>query len=84
MEDDFLWESTTVDEKEQELWNVLFEQIVKGNVIPEIGPECVHVGGKSSMPAIIMRVEQRINSKICHLSYNCWILYSKRLICKYK
>ena len=49
MEDDFSWEETTVDEKEQEQWNVLFEQIVKGNVIPVIGSECVHVGGKSSL-----------------------------------
>lgn len=27
MEEDFSWEETTVDEKEQEQWDVLFEQI---------------------------------------------------------
>ena len=56
MEDDFSWEETTIDEKEQEQWDVLFEQIVKGNVIHVFGPECVHVGGKSSLHFIIDKV----------------------------
>lgn len=32
MEDEFLWESTTVDEKEQEQWDVLFEQMIENRV----------------------------------------------------
>lgn len=34
-------------------WNILFEQIVKGNVIPVIGPEMVRIGGKSSAQFLI-------------------------------
>ena len=63
MEEDFSWEETTVDEKEQEQWNVLFEQIVKGNVIPVIGPECVHVGRKSSMQFIIDKIGNACGAK---------------------
>lgn len=36
-------------DKVEENWNVLFEQIVKGNVIPVIGPELVELGGKTSV-----------------------------------
>lgn len=34
-------------------WNILFDQIVKGNVIPVIGPEFVHIGNKSSTQFLI-------------------------------
>ena len=40
-------------DKVEENWNVLFEQIVKGNVIPVIGPELVELGGKTSVQKII-------------------------------
>lgn len=40
-------------DKVEENWNVLFDQIVKGNVIPVIGPELVELGGKTSVQQII-------------------------------
>lgn len=40
-------------DKVEENWNVLFDQIVKGNVIPVIGPEIVELGGKTSVQQII-------------------------------
>lgn len=43
-------------DKVEENWNVLFDQIVKGNVIPVIGPELVELGGKTSVQQIIGRV----------------------------
>lgn len=39
--------------KIEENWTVLFDQIVKGNVIPVIGPEMVELGGKTSVQQII-------------------------------
>ena len=42
----------TVDEDEKN-WGILFDQIVKGNVIPVIGPEFVRIGEKSSMQFLI-------------------------------
>lgn len=39
--------------KDEKNWNILFEQIVKGNVIPVIGPEMVHIDGKSSVQFLI-------------------------------
>lgn len=39
--------------KDEKNWNILFEQIVKGNVIPVIGPELVRVGEKSSQQSLI-------------------------------
>lgn len=41
-----------VDKKEKN-WNILFDQIVKGNVIPIIGPEFVRIGEKSSTQFLI-------------------------------
>lgn len=35
--------------KEEENWKILFDQIVKGNVIPIIGPEMVKLGETTSM-----------------------------------
>lgn len=40
-------------DKVEENWNVLFDQIVMGNVIPVIGPELVELGGKTSVQQII-------------------------------
>lgn len=40
-------------DREKENWQILFDQIVKGNVIPVIGPEIVELGGKSSTQTII-------------------------------
>lgn len=39
--------------KDEKNWNILFEQIVKGNVIPVIGPELARVGQKSSAQFLI-------------------------------
>lgn len=39
--------------KDEKNWNILFGQIVKGNVIPVIGPEFVHIGNKSSAQFLI-------------------------------
>lgn len=39
--------------KEEKNWGILFEQIVKGNVIPVIGPELLRVGEKSSQQFLI-------------------------------
>lgn len=38
---------------EERQWNILFEQIVKGNVIPVIGPDFVHVNKKTSTQFLI-------------------------------
>lgn len=40
-------------DREKENWQILFDQIVKGNVIPVIGPDIVELGGKSSTQTII-------------------------------
>lgn len=39
--------------KDEKNWNILFDQIVKGNVIPVIGPEFVRIGNKSSVQFLI-------------------------------
>lgn len=39
--------------KDEKNWEILFDQIVKGNVIPVIGPEFVHIGEKSSAQFLI-------------------------------
>lgn len=39
--------------KEEENWKILFDQIVKGNVIPIIGPEMVELGKTTSTQKII-------------------------------
>lgn len=39
--------------KDEKNWSILFEQIVKGNVIPVIGPEMVRIGQKSSTQFLI-------------------------------
>lgn len=39
--------------KEDNNWKILFNQIVKGNVIPVIGPEFVRIGEKSSVQFLI-------------------------------
>lgn len=41
------------NDKNRENWNILFEQIVKGNVIPVIGPEIVKIGNKTSKQFLI-------------------------------
>lgn len=38
---------------EERQWNILFEQIVRGNVIPVIGPDFVHINNKTSMQFLI-------------------------------
>lgn len=40
-------------DREKENWHILFDQIVKGNVIPVIGPDIVELGGKTSIQTII-------------------------------
>ena len=44
--------------REEKQWSVLFEQIVRGNVIPVIGPDFVHVNGKTSMQFLIDVISQ--------------------------
>lgn len=39
--------------KDEKNWSILFEQIVKGHVIPVIGPEMVRIGEKSSAQFLI-------------------------------
>ena len=39
--------------KDEKNWEILFEQIVKGNVIPVIGPEMVRIEQKSSTQFLI-------------------------------
>ena len=39
--------------KTEKNWNILFDQIVNGNVIPVIGPELVRIGEKSSTQFLI-------------------------------
>lgn len=78
MEEDFSWEVTTVDEKEQEQWDVLFDQIVKGNVIPIIGPECVHVGGKTSMQFIIDKIGNACGVKDGEFTSFSQLIYSEK------
>lgn len=46
-------------------WNVLFEQIVKGNVIPVIGPELVRIEDKTSRQFLIDAICQ-----YCHIGDN--------------
>lgn len=43
---------------EERQWDTLFEQIVRGNVIPVIGPEFVHVNDKTSMQFLIDVISQ--------------------------
>ncbi len=40
-------------DKDEKNWNILFDQVVKGNVIPVIGPEMVRIGNKSSIQFLI-------------------------------
>ena len=39
--------------KKDRNWDILFDQIVKGNVIPVIGPELVELGNTTSIQKII-------------------------------
>ena len=39
--------------KDEKNWEILFDQIVKGNVIPVVGPEFVHIGEKCSAQFLI-------------------------------
>lgn len=39
--------------KKDRNWDILFDQIVKGNVIPVIGPELVELGDTTSLQKII-------------------------------
>ena len=39
--------------KKDRNWDILFDQIVKGNVIPVIGPELVELGNTTSVQKII-------------------------------
>ena len=43
---------------EEKQWRTLFEQIVRGNVIPVIGPDFVHVNDKTSMQFLIDVISQ--------------------------
>lgn len=45
-------EIKTISQTEKN-WNILFDQIVKGNVIPVIGPELVRIGNKTSTQYLI-------------------------------
>lgn len=43
---------------EERQWDILFEQIVRGNVIPVIGPDFVHVNKKTSIQFLIDVISQ--------------------------
>ena len=43
---------------EERQWDILFEQIVRGNVIPVIGPDFVHVNDKTSIQFLIDVISQ--------------------------
>ena len=55
--------------KDEKNWSILFEQIVKGNVIPVIGPELVRVGQKVNRSDIIGLVGSTGKSTGPHLHY---------------
>ncbi len=43
---------------EEKQWNILFEQVAHGNVIPIIGPDFVHVNNKTSTQFLIDAISQ--------------------------
>lgn len=45
--------STDTNKREEKQWRILFEQIVRGNVIPVIGPDFVHINKKTSIQFLI-------------------------------
>ena len=51
-----------VDEDEKS-WGILCDQIVRGNVIPVIGPELVHIGNKSSVKFLIDAISDECGIK---------------------
>ena len=56
---------------EQRQWDILFEQIVRGNVIPVIGPDFVHVYRKTSMQFLIDAISsycQMGEGQVCSFS----------------
>ncbi len=54
--EDFVFK--TRNNLEERQWEILFEQIVRGNVIPVIGPDFVHVNNKTSMQFLIDVISQ--------------------------
>ena len=57
---------------EERQWDTLFEQIVRGNVIPVIGPDFVHVNDKTSMQFLI-----DVISKYCQIGEGQFNSYSQ-------
>ena len=50
--------------KTEENWKILFEQIIKGNVIPVIGPEMIELDHIPSTQKIIRRTRQTLWSAV--------------------
>ena len=67
----------TIDKNEKN-WNILFEQIVKGNVIPVIGPEFVHIGGKSSNQFLIDAFAELCGIEEGEMNTFSQLVYDKR------
>ena len=53
-------------------WEILFEQIVKGNVIPVIGSDFVYVNKKTSMQFLI-----DVISQYCQIGEGLYTSYSQ-------
>lgn len=59
-------------------WSILFDQIVKGNVIPVIGPEFVHIGDKSSVQFLIDAIANECEIKEGEITTFSQLVYDKR------
>ena len=59
-------------------WNILFDQIVKGNVIPVIGPELVHIGRKTSAQFLIDAIANECEIEEGEMSTFSQLVFDKR------
>lgn len=64
--------------KDEKNWRILFDQIVKGNVIPIIGPEFVKIGDKSSQRFLIDAFAESCGIEKGELSTFSQLVYDKR------
>lgn len=68
--------------KDEKNWDILFDQIVKGNVIPIIGPEFVHIGNKTSNQFLIDAFANLCGIDDGEISTFSQLIYDKRYINK--
>lgn len=64
--------------KTEKNWNILFDQIIKGNVIPIIGPEFVKIGSKSSTQFLIDAFADLCGIEEGEVSTFSQLVYDKR------